>query len=704
MKKNAFAQITLLFLMTVLFSCSEEETTPTVPVVNDPNYTLNKPKDQVYPYEILSVEVSGLSDLKTEYDGKFGSLSIKLAKGTGNTLVFLVPDINEGKQTLELSLNSNKKTLDFTVLKLPDLGNPETVLAGILTAAKAQLTAMGQNPGLSGMVAKQQEWVTLYEQEIAKLNAKEKLETVGVLKVNNLLKVLSADASGRYSWACTAESGELYLKYLSQITFDQGMIDKLVQAPSNPVSKAAAITAALNLRANFVQLKEQALKVTDCKVLRSIGIDESGARVLAGLNDTPVKFESGKALAVKIYGGYQSLNQGDKTSSIALLSQLATGIEKMGEQLDKAIVAITALKTRFSLSQANLEAGDKIQLAANPEKEVKLVSNPIAKVEKISIDQVILKEIAGVTEGASLNFESKKGGDQAFTFDLLIEDGPLKVKKTINASINLACTLAVTVNTSGSTATVQTTGGLAPFTYTWSNNGTGTSQSGLSPGNYNVKVKDALGCEVTKEFTIQEEAVVGTVTDVDGNQYATIKIGTQVWMAENLKTTKFADGTEIPNVTANAQWMVQTTAALSYYNNDISNKQKYGILYNWYAATCCAICPQGWHLPTQEEWEKMRAFLLPNSGVKLKSTTGWRESEIAGTQGTNESGFNALPGGVRGSNGNFFSVSEFGHWWMNKSTNATSAPYIILSFNQSIVSQANFNPKWNGASIRCVKD
>lgn len=279
MKKNSFALIGLLFLLMVSFSCSEEETNPTVPVVNDPNYTLNKPKDQVYPYEILSVEVSGLSDLKTEYDGKFGSLSIKLAKGTGNTLVFLVPDINEGKQTLELSLNSNKKTLDFTILKLPDLGNPETVLAGILTAAKAQLTAMGQNPGLSGMVAKQKEWVTLYEQEIAKLNAKEKLETVGVLKVNNLLKVLSADASGRYSWACTAESGELYLKYLSQITFDQGMIDKLVQAPSNPVSKAAAITAALNLRANFVQLKEQALKVTDCKVLRSIGIDESGARV-----------------------------------------------------------------------------------------------------------------------------------------------------------------------------------------------------------------------------------------------------------------------------------------------------------------------------------------------------------------------------------------------------------------------------------------
>lgn len=409
-------------------------------------------------------------------------------------------------------------------------------------------------------------------------------------------------------------------------------------------------------------------------------------------------------MAVKIYGTYQSLNQGDKVSSVALLTQLSLGIEKMGEHLDKVIAATTMLKTRFSLSQPNLEAGDKIQLAANPEKEVKLVSNPIAKAEKISNDQVILKEISALTEGASLNFESKKGGDQAFTFDLLIEDGPLKVKKTVNASINLACTLAVTVNTSGSTATVQTTGGLAPFTYTWSNNGTGTSQSGLSPGNYNVKVKDALGCEVTKEFTIQEEAVVGTVTDVDGNQYATIKIGTQVWMAENLKTTKFADGTEIPNVTANAQWMVQTTAALSYYNNDISNKQKYGILYNWYAATCCAICPQGWHLPTQEEWEKMRAFLLPNSGVKLKSTTGWRESEIAGTQGTNESGFNALPGGVRGSNGNFFSVSEFGHWWMNKSTNATSAPYIILSFNQSIVSQANFNPKWNGASIRCVKD
>jgi uncharacterized protein (TIGR02145 family) len=150
--------------------------------------------------------------------------------------------------------------------------------------------------------------------------------------------------------------------------------------------------------------------------------------------------------------------------------------------------------------------------------------------------------------------------------------------------------------------------------------------------------------------------------------------------------------------------MAQTTAAFSYYNNDATNNEKYGKLYNWYAATCCAICPQGWHVPTQEDWEKMRSFLLPNSGNKLKSITGWRESEIAGTQGTNESGFNALPGGVRGFGGNFFSLTEYGHWWMNKSTNATTAPYIILSFDQSIVSQSNFNPKWNGAAIRCVKD
>lgn len=703
--KNLLKTPFILFLIAiVLISCKEEETTPAIPTPQDPNYTLNKPKDQVLPYEIVSVEVSGLSDLKTEYDGKFGSLSIKLAKGNGNTLVFLVPDINEGKQTLELSLNSNKKTLDFTVLKLPDLGNPETALAEILTAGKGQLTAMAQNPGLSGLVPKQQEWVTLFEQEMAKLSPKEKLETIGVLKVNNLLRTLSANPSGKYNWACTAESGEVFLKYLNEVVFDQSMVDKLVQAPNNAVAKAAAITAVLNMRSNFIQLKQQALKVTDCKVLRTIGIDESGARVLAVSNDTPVKFESGKALALKIYGSYQALNQADKTSTIALLSQLSLGIEKIGEHVDKVIAASTALKSRFSLSQPNLESGDKMQLPTNPEKEVKTIDNPVAKAENISSDQVTLKSIASLAEAVSINFESKKGGDQAFTFDLTLEDGPLKVKKTVNASINLACTLAVTVNVSGSTATVQTTGGLAPFTYTWSNNGTGTSQTGLSPGNYNVKVKDALGCEVTKEFTIQEEAVVGTVTDVDGNQYATIKIGTQVWMAENLKTTKFADGTEIPNVTTNQQWMAQTTAAFSYFNNDASNNQKYGKLYNWYAATCCAICPQGWHVPTQEEWEKMRAFLLPNSGVKLKSTTGWRESEIAGTQGTNESGFNALPGGVRGSNGNFFSLSEFGHWWMNKSTNATTAPYIILSFNQSVVSQANFNPKWNGASIRCVKD
>ena len=165
-------------------------------------------------------------------------------------------------------------------------------------------------------------------------------------------------------------------------------------------------------------------------------------------------------------------------------------------------------------------------------------------------------------------------------------------------------------------------------------------------------------------------------TDYDGNTYQTITIGSQEWMAENLKVTHYANGTVIPLVTDNTAWANlgnnNTDKAYCYYNNSDANKDTYGALYTYAAATngdndgtTQGVCPTGWHLPGDAEWTELTDYIGGTSvaGGKMKETgtTHWNSPN---TGATNESGFTALPGGRRdSSNGAFSNVGYYGYWW-----------------------------------------
>ncbi|MBI5010148.1 MAG: fibrobacter succinogenes major paralogous domain-containing protein, partial [Bacteroidia bacterium] len=137
------------------------------------------------------------------------------------------------------------------------------------------------------------------------------------------------------------------------------------------------------------------------------------------------------------------------------------------------------------------------------------------------------------------------------------------------------------------------------------------------------------------------------VSDIDGNVYQTVTIGTQVWMKENLKTTKLNDGIALPNVIDNAAWAALTTTGYCWYNNDATTyKSTYGALYNWYAVNTGKLCPIGWHVPSDDEWTLLTTFRGGYSvaGGKLKET-GTLHWTSPNTGATNETGFTALPGG-----------------------------------------------------------
>jgi len=150
------------------------------------------------------------------------------------------------------------------------------------------------------------------------------------------------------------------------------------------------------------------------------------------------------------------------------------------------------------------------------------------------------------------------------------------------------------------------------------------------------------------------------VIDIDGNKYPVVTIGQQQWMGANLRTTKYNDGQAIALVEDFMEWRYTEKDAMAYYDFDINNLEKYGSLYNYYAIAKKNLCPQGWHIPTIQDWETLIEALGNNAGGKLKSVTGW-DPPNAGA--TNEFGFNALPGGYRGLDGGYTSKGKNAYFW-----------------------------------------
>ncbi len=197
-----------------------------------------------------------------------------------------------------------------------------------------------------------------------------------------------------------------------------------------------------------------------------------------------------------------------------------------------------------------------------------------------------------------------------------------------------------------------------------------------------------------------------TITDYDDNVYDTVIIGTQVWMKQNLKVTHYNNGSIIPNVADSAAWVNLITGARCYYKNDsVTYDSVYGALYNWYAVNDInGICPEGWHVSTDDDWQMAEAYLggTDVAGGKMKEadTLHWASPNI---EATNSSRFTGLPGGMRDPDSKFDYVVEFGMWWANSEYN-TSFVWSTYLWNLATHVDHNPIPKNYALSIRCVKD
>jgi uncharacterized protein (TIGR02145 family) len=242
-------------------------------------------------------------------------------------------------------------------------------------------------------------------------------------------------------------------------------------------------------------------------------------------------------------------------------------------------------------------------------------------------------------------------------------------------------------------------------------------------------------CESEEEEAPPDETIYnpnltyGSIFDMEGNEYKTIKIGTQTWMAGNLRSTRYNDSTAIKLIIDDNQWADANFAAYCWYGNDKKQWLANGVLYNWYAIDSNKICPMGWHVPSDAEWTKLEIYLQNNNfnydgkidtdndritnnkiAKALASKSMWVISEYEGSVGAtdypsyrNKSGFSALPGGYRNYDGTFHDHSYASYWWTSSESSEIDIWTRFLAYNYGNLYRTTFL-KNVGFSVCCLMD
>jgi uncharacterized protein (TIGR02145 family) len=225
-----------------------------------------------------------------------------------------------------------------------------------------------------------------------------------------------------------------------------------------------------------------------------------------------------------------------------------------------------------------------------------------------------------------------------------------------------------------------------------------------TPANFDIpKNENEIKTALEQAPSFEAKITLEILKDIDGNTYRISQIGNKKWMAENLKVTRFRNGDLIPEIESDIKWSDANKAARSIYDNSPNYGKLLGNLYNGYVILDGRnICPVGWHLPSDSEWEMLIKTLggVNEASVKLKATKGW-SNEL---NGTNSTGMNVLPSGSRNESGQFVGAGKVGVWWSN-----TKDPSVLKIWTRTLtndrkeVGRFTSNPKIGGY-IRCVQD
>lgn len=652
-------------------------------------------------YEIRSFIPGPINDNIVTLEGEFGGTPIEAGVTDKKEIVFVVPDLPAGTYQLKLKIGDETRIWDTRVVEQPiEAGNMEGFWDNYFSGSDIIYDSLKNYPRLDFYAKDAQKWVDYFKSQFSKLSDKERNELIYLTYRNGLGSFVSFsfDASGEFE-NCLEENFAIY----AQNSFEEGNNQKELKSkigfmPTSKINDAfLAFMGDLIWRQSMVE-EILAWKVFDCPILKNVIFHTKWGPV----DSNPIIFNSGESLNFKLAGVYSKLGSLNRILEVEGLAyklgyfDIAKNRRRTDSDMISSVVRTKNLDLPYFYPTSFFFLPAPVQDMERP------LADYSAGIVSISNPEVILSQKSQKEDFLILAFEKKKEERQDFEFGVTLKHSGFSITKSVKGTIPDISNLILDLSFDSGTANLQILSGQEPYTIFWSNGVTNESQVKFSAGNYSVKVKDANGFEKGYEFSIPE---FGAVKDREGNEYQTVKIGNRWWMAENLRNTIREDGRPVKYSESWPSWNPSFPldfdhARYSYYQNDPENDKRYGKLYTHPGYVCC-LCPEGWEMPTFEDFRELADELggLAQVGRILKSRSNWQESIF---NSTNESGFNAKPGGMKYMLDRYQGEGVFVGWWAVGGNIPNQIALLEAGNNElKLVNRSSFYAE--GHYIRCIK-
>ncbi|MEY5047862.1 MAG: Chitodextrinase precursor [Bacteroidota bacterium] len=704
--------ILMLLSSLIILSCKKKSE-------DIPPASQTKTEITVTESEVKTIVFSKDKLISESYTGSLDGQVVEFVKINDSTLAFYTPNKTAGTYALEVPKLNYKTNLVLQTLILTE--TPTQILDKLNTKLDEQLALADTN-----MKTTADSSLLAFRNQLSKASESEKLALAKYYTANKVVfDAMLNGGQGTNNRTAGFDFSSTNAKFkLSVFAFGAGVA--VLWLSPDPIERALGTAVAY---VGWTKARKYGLEVTNerLKLLNTIfdGI-ASGLRTQAAGNE----FELGNAKTVTYSLNKSPLQESDNTSSKALVKEFFSLNNDFNTSIEKVNKVVRFLNDNlpfYSSSYLSLLTTSNL-----PPVAVDLNSETFSKMVFEVEDNRFVISASLVKDGELAFTFNAKAGTQVPTSVAT----KLKVRYTDDANDflqkhDIVINKVAILNVDQTSITQTKDGGIVSVNVT--SNGAWnvtcdqtwpviTPLSGNGNDKFSIVVPEYTGtAKRTATITIsmdtlvrkitltQEGAQAATITDIDGNEYKVVTIGTQTWMAKNLRTTKYNDGTAFSLVTDNKTWWTLTTPAFCYYNNDTSNAALYGALYNWYVVNTDKLCPTGWHVPTDNDWTILNNYIGANVGTKLKSKIGWSDYDGITGNGTDEFGFTALPANFRRGyvnsdvlNGTFSddAIGIYTSWW--SSSSSTQGWYLHSGSNELNKSYSDVGG--HGKPVRCLKD
>ncbi|MCH6235044.1 fibrobacter succinogenes major paralogous domain-containing protein [Cognataquiflexum rubidum] len=686
--KNLTQIFLLAVFSTFLLSCKEtEEPLQILPPVAGGEWVI---------YQLAKIHAPDIPVKDNSFSGSLGNVEINLVRIPGDTLIFIIPDVGSGPTELTVTMGRQIRDWNLTLNKWP---NPtfEIFFDRFLKNALALQKEIQEVDELKEMAIPFGLWMGFFTQKLQSLSDIEKEAIAGTFRtINNFWFFENPHVSFELPCRNGPEYTVASMSYRF-VSFDISYLKHFSKLPKTPFHEAVVAGFGLSFWYQKILLEYYAQQTLLCPVIQDVQLIESSTGKILQPSDI-VSIEPLKPISFRTIGTFRRITKTDIEQGVDALFTPTYGFRR------KALLSkyfSNWIQSYIEDYKWELPILNERSLVFAPD-EAPTTTGPVHGQSWLqpfmNNSDVRLAENKYVGDSLTLKFENYLGDPLPFNLKLELWASSFKKVFEVSAVLQTGCPLTVDLLMIGRTHFLDIVSGLQPYEIAWSNGVLGDLSQTLSPGNYDIKVADADGCERTIPFTVPE---FGTVEDIDGNVYETVKIGNTWWMTENLRTTRKKDGTAIQLIEPNAAWSSAAGPAYSWKGNDSGVDEKYGKLYN-YPAACCDICPEGWRLPGIAEFSSLSGISGIKYGKHMKEVNGW---PLGSLKSTNLSGLRILPSGARsGTNGDFGGLAgELATFWTS-AKDAYGLPQIglLLGSSDSFLVTFSTNSR-DGLSVRCVK-